>query len=150
MRGGPGWRPAGLNCVTSSLCRMWASHITSLDFSFFSCKIMVLNEIMSKDSYKRGKFHAKLFRPPANPQQLLQPYDCLVDNDHLRLCGECFSILIKILACLKIISTKPRTQRPMQMSMGWHCLHSPSNYILFFILEANIFQCVISELFFKA
>lgn len=58
VRGGPGWRLVGLNYVTNLLCRMWASHITSLDFSFFSCKIMVLNEIMSKDSYKHGNFHA--------------------------------------------------------------------------------------------
>ena len=51
-----------------------------------------------------------------------QPYDRLVDNDHLRECSEYFSVLIKILACLKIISIKPRTQEPVKINMDWLAL----------------------------
>lgn len=76
-----------------------------------------------------------------------QPSKCLVDN-HLREFSEPFSILIKILGCLKIIWVKPGIQKPMRINMDWHCQHSPSNHILFSILETNIFQHIISKLSF--
>lgn len=65
---------AGSAKLCHLLCRMWVNYVISLGFSFFSYKVMVLNEIISQDSYSLQKFYAKLF-----PLQILpsffQPYE---------------------------------------------------------------------------
>lgn len=62
------------------LCRMWVNCVISLGFSFSSYKVMVLNKIISQDSYSLQKFSAKLFLLQILP--VSSNLMSLVYNDH--------------------------------------------------------------------